>query len=250
MAISITQSTLNPTITQTSLGDAIKNALLTRRGTLVDDYILSGTRQIIVSYTFDATKVFDKLLLQVQISSTLVLQQQVMTAWNTSTKAATNASGFTGAIAINATTECNFFVADVSDECLLVLIRSGSVYFLTGYLRPLTINNIDTNIYCPGLCFNGASGKLYLSPANNIYANANYDSINTNRMSIARLDGQRDVLASFPIFSQTNRGIFGIVSQNLGLVCSGGLNPWDLVQTSGGNYRLISTGDCGLSFKE
>lgn len=245
---------INPTHTQTSLVNAIKNAFSQISLGSLQAELTQGTNKILVySVSLNNTYAF----LQIKVTSSLAVTQQLFADWNSS-----NNTGISGGQESTSATFTSNAILEVRtfnspDEFKLVALSQSTKYALLGCLRPETKHpNFDESI--APFIFQFSNGwntpfvtwhSTGLSP----YANAIYTSNmgNANLKQAHPISNKRDILAGMLLFNNAGQGIAGKTSDDIVSVASGGLNKFDSIQDpNGGNeYILLYPGNGSMAIR-
>jgi hypothetical protein len=232
-------STSPSSLTTAILGDSIRAAFANcGYSTPYDDYTASGTRNLVYEQVFDSSKAFGKVYVRITITSTLVVQQTICTAWNTSTKAATLASSASSSVTFSAS-QAITFRSCILNDAKLVLMYQGTLSKFLGWMKPATLNEIDENSFCGACQFQSSTTNVLFLTGATPYGSggsASQLSITTIALTLANHYNKRDLVPGLLITSAAGRGVYGITSTDFALAAVSGLAVNELV----GDYRIIS----------
>lgn len=256
-----TITTVNPTITQASLVTTLKNAFAAAGYPTPYADSTSGTDRILVyQLVFDAAKVYGTSYLRLKVTTALVVQQQLFTAWNITTVTGTNAGGESSLVtfANNLAIEIRTFVR--TTEFKLIAMSQGSNYALLGYLRPdIKHSSFDEDtapyIFQSNNVWN-APFATWQCTALTPYTGGGNTSFNSNMnngslASANPITNKRDVLAGMLLLSGSGQGIAAKTSDDCVSVAANGLSRFDPIQVTAGTeeYILLFPGNGTLAIR-
>jgi hypothetical protein len=250
-----TDTSLAATITQTTLVNAIKTAF-TNAGysTLVEGYA-SGTDQILVyQFVTDATKIYGTVYLRIRITTALAIFQQLFSTWVAGTHANTNGSTEVFGTTVSSSIAINFVSLNGGLEYGLVLLTQGTTFIPLGVIAPITRPSYwDLNSWNWGFIFNDNTLFTWLSCNLNSFSNQSYDTfLNNARLGTANsITLRRDILGGITLLSQSNRGIAGQTSNDIGMGCFSGNSRYDSASSYGSSavYLVITNVAGGLAIR-
>ncbi|MBE9191442.1 hypothetical protein IQ230_14010 [Gloeocapsopsis crepidinum LEGE 06123] len=244
-----------PTITQTTLINGIRQAFVNAGYPTPFDDFTSGTDRILVyQIVLDAARTSGTAFLRIRLTSTLVIGQQVLSSWNTSTKAGTNGSTEVTFTAVATGSQVNFVSLNATPELALIMLTQGTLAIPLGFFAPINRPswwNLDAWNYC--FVPTGNTFAAFRSTTNNPYANITYDtSLNVNRMGTANSQtNRRDILPGVILYTQSNQGIAGRSSDDLIMVAASGSTRFDTLQIPGDTkeYLILDPSVGGLAVR-
>lgn len=256
MAVAIrTDSFVAPAITQQSLFDGIKAAFVNAGfATTFDDYTAGTDKVVVYQIVLDGTKTNGTSYLRIRVTTAFVIGQQILSTWNTSTKAGTNGSTEITYAALVANAQVNFVALRATPELALVMLTQGTSAIALGFLSPVNRPSWwDLSAW--NYCFipTGNTFATFRSPALNPFANTEQDtSLNVVRMAIANSQtNRRDLLPGIILYSQTNQGISGRTSDDLVMIAASGSTRYDTLQIPGDTkqYLILNPASGGLAVR-
>ncbi len=249
-----TDSTLTATITQTSLVNALITAFTNAGYSTAFDNYTSGTDRILVyRFDVDSSKTFGSNFLRIRVTTALVINVAIGTAFNTSTKALTNASTEVIFTALSATVNINFTSLNAGNEARLVLITQGTAFIPLGVIIPANRPiwwNLDSWNY--GFIFTSSAMSVIRSSSISPYSNSDYDIFSSNRLSAINIQtNRRDVLTGLILLTQSNAGVAGKTSDDLGIAAATGSARFDTLSFPDNTqqFLLVNTGTSGFSVR-
>ncbi|RUT08429.1 hypothetical protein DSM106972_015970 [Dulcicalothrix desertica PCC 7102] len=234
-------SSLSPTITQSTLADALKTAFINAGfSTPTDDYT-SGTDRILV-YRFDTETARNKgrNFLRVRISNTLVIACLIGTDWNTTTKAMTDSSAEFAPTALSASLPINFVSLNCASEGRFIFLSQGTAFIPLGILIPAnrpTWWNLDTWSY--GYFFSTITGLNFRGSSANPYGNADNTALTSAFLSNSNPGLSRDSLAGLVLLNNSNSGISAKTSDDIGTAAGNGAIRYDTLSFNNNTQRYL-----------
>lgn len=236
-----TDTSIVATVTQTSLVNGIKSAMINAGFTNpIDDYTSGTDRIVVYTKSVDTSKTYGILYYRVRVTTGLTVYAQIFSGWNATTHTGSNggteqtiatysASGVISVAAFNGASEYN----------LIQLVQSSTV----GALGLIVPDNKptwwDLNLYPYGLAvginpYNGGQMSS-LNP----YGNTGMlNNLNNSGLATANpVTNRRDVLTGVIFYSNSNSGIIGKTSDDLASVAASGLNRYDVIQPQNTSYQ-------------
>lgn len=250
-----TDSFVAPTITQQNLFDGIKAAFVNAGfGTTFDDYAAGTDKVVVYAIVLDATKTNGTSYLRIRVTTGLVIGQQILSTWNTSTKAGTGGSAEQVYTAITTNAQVNFVALNAAPELRLVALTHGTNYIPLGYLSPANRPSWwDINGW--NYAFVSVTGSFATSRGTtlNPYSNAEYDSSlgNARMANFNTQTNRRDLLPGVVLYTQSNQGIAGRTSDDLVMVSASGSTRYDILQIpeSTAEYLILNPVSGGLAVR-
>lgn len=238
------------TVNQTTLGDAIKAAYVSLGFTVLDDYLVSTTRNIVVSFVADATKAYGTFVLHLTITSALATSQTIATAFNSTTKAFSNESSIVNSFTFSTSTPVSVFTYSRAEEYRFILLFQGSgVSAILGFLRPLNRPswwNESTHPYAfvPIQQSSGVFFERWLTPTLTPFSGASnnnfYFQTSTYLASPNPGSGKRDILTELVLLSASSQGVAAKTSDDFAMVASSGLSRFDEFEIATKKWSLLS----------
>jgi hypothetical protein len=246
-----TDTTVAATVTQTSLVNSLLTALTNAGFSSPIDNYTSGTDRIIVyKVDVDASKTFGSNFLKIRITSSLQILQQIFSGWNTSTKAATNASTEVSMGTFSASSLIQFVALNGGSEYKFVSITQGTIFMVLGLLMPSNRPTWwDLNAWTWGFIFISTTLLALRSSAKFPYSNSDYEFLSSTRMALANPQtNRRDVFAGNILLTSSNNGGAGKTSDDIGLACSSGSARYDTLTfpSDTRQYLLVNNTTAGL----
>ncbi|WP_375471093.1 hypothetical protein [uncultured Nostoc sp.] len=247
-------TTLSPTITQQSLGDAIKAMAASIGLSLYGDITSGTTRLLVYEITTDASKTFGKCYFRIRVESNLIIGQRLFSSYdlvgatgsNGGTELATSAFSTSSAISIN---------GFAGSELKLVCLSQGTTLFapfgvILPSFRPSWWN---LNSYPWGFLFSTASANTLSSSLLSPYGNALYNTFlnNSNLSNINPISGLPDLIKGMLILSQSNAGVGGATSGDIGFGSFNGQTRYSslIPQDTTEQYCIINNVAGGLAIR-
>ncbi len=244
-----TDSSLATGFTQSSLGDALKQAFINAGfPSAIDDFTSGTDRNIVFSHVADSSKAYGTNFLKVRINSSLTIFQQLFTSWNTSTKSGSNGSSeysYSSSV-LSASSSLSMTSLNGGSEYRFVCLSQSSNFWLLGTLIPANrpawwdLNSFSYGFFCTSV----SSLKTWRSSNVNPYSNTDFNlNLGFNEMAIANpVTNKRDMIIGLLLLSQSTAGVAGKTSDDLAHCCASGVARYESIQASGNQYLIISPG--------
>ncbi|BDA73058.1 hypothetical protein CAL7716_072240 [Calothrix sp. PCC 7716] len=247
-------SALAATITQTSLVNALITAFTNAGYSAAFDNYTSGTdRVLIYRFDADASKTFGSNFLRIRVTTALVINVTIGTAFNTSTKALSNGSTEIVFTALSTTVNINFTALNAGSEARLVLLTQGATFIPLGMIIPANRPswwNLDSWNY--GFIFIASAMSVIRSSSISPYSNSDYEIFSSTRLSaINTQTNRRDVLTGLILLTQSNAGVAGKTSDDLGIAAATGSARFDTLSFPDNTqqFLLVNTGTSGFAVR-
>jgi hypothetical protein len=249
-----TDTTVAATVTQTSLVNALLTAFTNAGYSFPVDNYTSGTDRILVyKVDVDATKTFGSNFLRIRITSSLQILQQIMSGWNTSTKAATNASTEVSMGTFLTTSSIQLVALSAGLEGKFVACTQGTLFMFLGLLIPSERPSWwDLNSWSWGFIFISTTLLALRSSARFPYSSSEYEFLSSPRMSnFNPQTNRRDVISGNVLLTSGNAGIAGKTSGDIGLACGVGSARYDTLSfpPDTRQFLLINNTASGLAMR-
>ncbi|BAZ36972.1 hypothetical protein NIES4101_28930 [Calothrix sp. NIES-4101] len=249
-----TDTSLAATISQTTLVNALLTAFANAGFSSPFDNYTSGTDRILVyKVDVDASKTFGSNYLRIRITSALQVLQQIMAGWNTSTKAATNASTEVSMGSLSTSSLIQFVALSGGNEYKFISLTQGTVFMLLGILMPENRPSWwDLNAWTWGFIFTSTTLLALRSSSKFPYTVSEYEFLSSTRMGIANPQtNRRDIFAGNILLTSSNAGGAGKTSDDICLACGNGGSRYDTLSFPGDTkqYLLINNTSAGLAVR-
>lgn len=247
-----TTTTLASGITQATVVTALLAAFSSAGYSAPYDNYTSGTDQILVyEFVYDSTKTYGKVYYKIRITSALIIVYQICSAWNTTSKVASNAPAEAALITLANTSTISFDALNGGSEYKFVVITQLGTSAILGIICPANKPdwwNVNTFPY--GLVFNSTSLSNFTSCSLNPYSSNLYTSFfNATNFGLPNQQtNKRDVITEMVIISSSNRGVAGKTSSDIGMGACNGSGKFDLLTFPGSSleYLVINNTPGGL----
>ncbi|MDZ8023582.1 MAG: hypothetical protein RMX97_02635 [Nostoc sp. DedQUE11] len=252
-----TETTLSPTITQTSLVNAIKNAFLNAGYSAVYDEFVSGTDQILVyEWVNDSTKNFGKTYLRIRVTTTLLIGQQLYALWNIGTHTGTNGSTEATYSSFSSSTTILLNALNGGEEYKFVFLSQGTLLVPLGIIAPFDRPGWwDLNSWAYGFFFTTSSPSVLRGVATAAlpYSSSDFDTFLTNsRMSSVNPQTSKpDIIKGLLLLTQSSSGVGGATSEDLAIGAFNGQTRLSIVAplNSSQEYLVLSNVTGGLGIR-
>lgn len=248
-------TTLNPTITTLALNNAIKTAFSSIGLNHFDEYLSGTTRFLVYEVVYNPGTAFGRVYNRIGITSSLVISQELFTAWNTATKTGTNSSGVVNYITLSSSALITINAFNGGDEYKFVDITQNSSTCTLGVLLPqFKPDWWDTNTYPYGFTCVGTSAiTAFRGLTPNPYNNTGYTGIPLNNTILSNdnlITNQPDVIKGICIYSSSNRGIAARTSDDIGACPSLSKTRFTEISLSDGTkYMILKAANGGLCLR-
>jgi hypothetical protein len=250
-----TDSTLASGFTQTTLGDAIKQAFINAGfPAAIDDYVSGTDRFLVFSQVVDSAKTFGTNILRVRISSSFYIFQQLFTSWNSTSKAGGNGSTeyYNSSITINPNSLLSITSLNGGSEYRFVCLSQGSSFWLLGLMAPTNRPTWwDLNSFSYGFIPAGSASLTWRSSNISPYNNTDYDiSLGYVQMASANpITNKRDITTGLLLYSRSYAGVACKTSDDLVQCCASGIARYETIQASGNQYLVVIPGTGALAVR-
>lgn len=255
MVATRTDTTLGTNFTQATLFAAIKTAMANAGFSApIDDYTSGTDRIVIYAFITDATKVYGTTYYRIRVASSLIIYSSLYQNWNTGTHNGANPSNEYSFLALSTNVAVNFTALNGGSEYKFLFITQGTILVPLGVISPAIKPNW-WNLNSWNYAFIWANGALsgFGSTALNPYGNVAYSPIiNTALMANANPQTNvSDILTGIVILTNTNRGIAGKTSEELGSACAAASSRYNTIATDNinENFLIINPVAGGLVIK-
>lgn len=250
-----TTTTLASDITQTTVVNRLLTAFVSAGyATTYDDYTTGTDRVLVYEFIYDNSKTFGKVYYKLRVTSSLNFLFQVCSAWNKTTKVATNASAEASFLTLGTTTTITFDALNGGLEYKFVIITQSTTSVVLGILCPDNKPTWwDVNAFPYGFAFNTNALNGLTGCALNPYSNTNYSGFfGNNGLSAVNLQtNRRDILTGIILLSNSGRGVAAKTSDDLALAAANGSAKFDRLSFPGSSqeYLIINNVAGGLALR-
>ncbi|MDZ8240584.1 MAG: hypothetical protein RMZ69_26110 [Nostoc sp. ChiQUE01a] len=252
-----TETTLSPTITQTSLVNAIKTAFINAGYSSLYDEFVSGTDQVLVyEWINDSTKNFGKVYLRIRVTTALLIGQQLYAGWNTGTHTGTNGSTEATYSSFSSSTTILLNALNGAEEYKFVFLSQGSTLVPLGIITPFDRPGWwDLNSWAYGFFFTTSSPSVLRGVATAAlpYSSTDFDTFLTNsRMSSVNPQTSKpDIIKGLLLLTQSSSGVGGATSEDLAIGAFNGQTRLSIVAplNSSQEYLILSNVTGGLGIR-
>lgn len=249
-----TDTSLAPTITQTTFASALITAFANAGFSATTDDYTSGTDRILV-YRFDtdASRAKGRNFLRIRITSALAINILIGTDFNISTKAMSDASAEATIFTLATNFTITFIALNCGSEGRFVMLSQSTNFAPLGLLIPVnrpTWWNLDTWSYC--YMFTNAAMTTLRSSAINPYSNVDNEILTFSRLSgVNAQTNRRDVLTGLTIGNNSSNGVAGKTSDDIAIAAGNGSARFDVLAFTGSTqqYLLVVNAASGIAFR-
>lgn len=237
-------SDINPSITQASLINGLRDALVAAGLPTPLKQFTSGTNQLVVwELVFDATRFYGKAYFSIKVSNTLTVSQSISSGWTDATNTLVNASSDVHLTTFSSSIPIKFQGFATPEFVLLSATQGGSIQMMLGYLRLQTADAFDDisfpKIFIPITADLTSLTCTGLTPYS---SSVFYTSLNNSNMANAdSYFQQRSMATGFFLYGSSNTGIIARSSDDLGMGANTGTTRYDTYTPSGLSEQWIVT---------
>lgn len=262
MVATRTRTTIPQPISETTLGNSVKQKFIDLGYTLLDDYISGATRYLIYSYTFDPSKTYGTVFFKFAITG-LAITQTLGTGYTVATKvfagAGTESYGqpFQGGVNLDLLTYAN------GNQYKIVFVSQGTESYyvnLLGFMRPANKPawwNEDLAPYCfinrnvdPYMAPWFLAGVRPFSAISEVSPVSFLDLQNANPITL-----ERDIINNIPLLINSSSGRYGAVGslpEDFCAIAASGTTKLDIIVIGQERYEFLfssASNNCGYAMR-